>query len=83
MRYEKKFFNEKLKIDPVSGAFTITDRKNIKDTYTIAYLPQISYKAIADIGITLSVAIFDGKGDNLFANLKDYDMFMFNMKYIF
>ncbi len=36
-----------------------------------------------DVEITLSAAIFDGKGDNLFANLKDYNMFMFKFKYSF
>jgi len=83
MRYEKKFFNEKLKIAPIGGAFIITDWKNIKDNYAIAYMPQVIYKATDDIEITLSSAIFDGKGDNLFANLKDYNMFLFKLKYDF
>ncbi len=83
MRYEKGFFNEKLKIAPVGGAFIITDWNNIKETYTIAYIPQVVYRATDDIEITFSAAIFDGKGDNVFAYMKDYDMFMFNMKYSF
>jgi hypothetical protein len=83
MRYEKKFFNEKLKIAPIGGAFIVTDWKKTKDNYAIAYIPQITYKATSDIEITLSAAIFDGKGDNLFAKLKDYNMFMFKMKYSF
>lgn len=83
LRYEKSFFNQKLKIAPVSGAFIVTDWNDIKNSYTFAYLPQITYTATADIEMTLSVAIFEGKGDNLFANMKDYDMFMFRMKYSF
>ena len=83
LRYEKSFFNNKLKIAPASGAFIVTDWGNIKDTYTIAYLPQVTYTATPDTEITISAAIFDGKGDNLFANMKDYDMFMFKMKYSF
>jgi hypothetical protein len=83
IRYEMKFFNEKLKIAPIGGGFIVTDWNKIKDNYAIAYLPQISYKATDDIEITLSAAIFDGKGDNLFANLKDYNMFMFKLKYNF
>jgi hypothetical protein len=83
LRYEKRLFSDKLKIAPVSGAIIVADWKNIKGSYTIAYLPQISYTATPDIEITLSMAIFDGKGDNLFANLKEYDMFLFNMKYSF
>jgi predicted RND superfamily exporter protein len=33
--------------------------------------------------LTLLPVIFDGKGDNVFANLKDYNMFMFKLKYSF
>ena len=83
MRYEKKFFNEKLKFAPIGGAFIVTDWNKIEDNYAVAYMPQVSYKATEDIEITLSAAIFDGKGDNLFANLKDYNMFMFKLNYSF
>jgi len=83
VRYEKKFFNEKLNIAPIGGAFIVSDWKKIKDNYTIVYVPQISYQATPNIKITLSVAIFDGKGDNMFAGLNDYDMFMFNINYVF
>jgi hypothetical protein len=83
MRYEKKFLNDKLKIAPAGGAFIVTNWSEIKDNYAIAYIPQVSYNATDDIEISLSAAIFDGKGDNLFANLKDYSMFMYRMKYIF
>lgn len=83
VRYEKKFFNDKLKIAPIGGAFIVTDWKKIKDNYAIAYMPQISYNATDDVEITLSSTFFDGKGDNLFANLKDYNMFWFKLKYSF
>jgi hypothetical protein len=83
LRYEKNFFNEKLKVVPISGAFIVTDWNKIKDNYAIVYMPQVSYKATDDVEITLSAAIFEGKGDNLFANLKDYNMFMFKLKYSF
>jgi hypothetical protein len=83
MRYEKKFYNDKLKIAPIGGAFIVTDWNKLKDNYAFAYIPQFSYNATDDIEITLSAAVFDGKGDNLFANLKDFDMFMFKMKYCF
>lgn len=33
--------------------------------------------------ITLSTAIFDGTGDNIFANLSDFNMIMFKLKYSF
>ena len=83
MRYEKKFFNDKLKVAPLGGAFIVTDWGNIKDNYAIAYIPQLSYNTTDDVEITLSAAIFGGKGDNMFANLKDYNMLIFKLKYSF
>jgi hypothetical protein len=83
LRYDKGFFNEKLKIAPLSGAFIVTDRNNIKENYAFAYIPEITYQATANAQISLSVALFDGKGNNLFANMKDYDMFMFKLNYSF
>jgi len=83
LRYEKKFFNDKLKIAPVGGGFIVTDWNKIKDNYAIVYMPEVSYKATDNAEITLSTVFFDGKGDNLFVNMKDYDMFMFKLKYSF
>ena len=70
-------------IAPIGGAFIVSDWKNIKDNSTIVYVPQISYKATDDIEISLSLAVFDGKGDNMFSQFNDFDMFMFKMKYNF
>ncbi|MFA5849014.1 MAG: DUF1302 family protein [Bacteroidales bacterium] len=83
MRYEKKFFNDKLKIAPLGGVFIVTDWGKIKDNYAFAYIPQLSYNATDDVEITLSASIFGGKGDNMFANLKEYNMFIFKVKYSF
>jgi len=83
LRYEKTFFNEKLKIIPIGGGFIVTDWGDITENYAIAYLPEISYKATPNAEIALSASIFDGKGDNLFAGLKDYNMLMLKMKYSF
>lgn len=83
LRYEKDLFNEKLKITPIGGGFIVTNWNNIKDNYALVYMPEIAYKATINSEITLSSTIFDGKGDNLFSNLKDYNMFMFKMKYSF
>jgi hypothetical protein len=83
LRFEKKFFNEKLKIAPIGGGFIVTDWNNIKDNYALVYMPEVSYKATDNAEITLSTVLFDGKGDNLFANLKDFNMLMFKMKYSF
>jgi hypothetical protein len=83
IRYDKGFFNDKLKISPLSGAFIVTDWKNISENYAFAYMPEIIYKATVNSEISVSVVLFDGKGDNLFSNMKDFDMFMFKLKYAF
>jgi len=81
MRYEKKFFNEKLKIAPIGGGFIVTDWNKIKDNYALVYVPEIAYKATDNAEISISTAIFSGKGNNLFGKLNDYDMF--KLKYNF
>ncbi|MBN2521772.1 MAG: hypothetical protein JXB24_00780 [Bacteroidales bacterium] len=83
LQYEKKFFNEKLKIAPIGGGFIVSDWNELKDNYALVYMPEITYQATANAEITLSTVIFDGKGDTMFANLKDYNMFMFKLKYSF
>jgi hypothetical protein len=83
LQYEKKFFNEKLKVAPVTGAFIVANWNEIQDNYALVYMPEISYKATVNAEITLSAAFFDGKGDNFFSNLKDYNMFIFKLKYNF
>jgi len=83
LQYEKSFFNDKFRIAPIGGGFIVTDWNNIKNNYALVYMSEIAYKATINSEITVSTAIFDGKGDNLFANLKDYNMFMFKLKYSF
>ena len=83
LRYDKSLFNDKLKISPLSGAFIVTDWTAIKENYALAYMPEIIYKATVNTEISLSTVFFDGKGDNLFANMKDYDMFLFKLRYAF
>jgi hypothetical protein len=46
-------------------------------------MPQVSYNATDDMEMTLSAAFFTGKGDNMFANLKEFNTFMFKAKYSF
>ncbi|MBN2519671.1 MAG: hypothetical protein JXB17_04135 [Bacteroidales bacterium] len=83
MQYEKKFFNEKLKIAPIGGGFIVSDWNDLKNNYALVYMPQIGYQATANAEIRLSTFIFDGKGDNMFVNLKDYNMCMVKFKYSF
>lgn len=83
LRYEMNFADGKLKVAPIGGGFIVTDWNNIKDNYALVYMPEIVYKATINTEISLSTVIFNGNGDNLFANLKDYNMLMFKIKYSF
>ena len=83
IRLEKKFFEDKLKIAPVGGGFIVSDWSDVGNNYALVYIPEISYMATDNAEITLSAALFNGKGDNMFASMKDYNMMMFKLKYSF
>lgn len=83
LQYEKNFFNHKLKTTPLGGGFIIADRKDIINNYALVYMPEIAYQSSINSEISLSTVIFSGKGNNLFAGLKKYNMLMFKFKYFF
>ena len=81
--YEKKFFDDKLIIRPIAGGFIVSDWEDIGNNFAIIYTPEITYQATDNAEITIGTAIFEGKGKNMFANLSDYNMFMFKLMYSF
>lgn len=82
-RYEQSFLNEKLTVTPIGGGLIVTDWTNISENYALVYTPEVKYKATVNSDIVLSCVIFEGTGNNLFATLKDYGMFVFKLKYNF
>ncbi len=83
IQLDKKFFDDKLKIAPLAGGYIVSDWGDIQNNFAIIYVPSIAYMATDNIEITLSTAIFEGKGENVFTNFAEYDMFMLKMKYSF
>jgi hypothetical protein len=83
VRYEKKFLSDKLKIAPIGGGFIVSNWDDVENNYAIVYIPEISYMATDNAELIISAAIFDGKGDNIFSGLKDYNLMMFKLKYSF
>ncbi len=83
LQYEMRFFEDRLKVMPLSGGFIVSDWKNIKNNYSLIYAPGFSYMATDNAEITLSTPLFFGKGDDIFAQFTDYNMFMFRFKYSF
>ncbi len=83
IRYQMKFFDDKLKFTPIGGGFIVSDWDDVENNYALIYAPELSYMATDNAEIILSTALFDGKGDNMFAKLTDYNMLMFKLKYSF
>ncbi len=81
--YEKKFFEEKLTFIPLAGGFIVSDWSDISNNYALIYAPQLKYHATDNAELALGVYLFDGKGQNAFANLKGYNMMTFSLKYSF
>ncbi|MCK5823754.1 MAG: hypothetical protein KAG95_07105, partial [Bacteroidales bacterium] len=83
VQLERKFIDDRLKVAPLAGGFIVSDWEDVENNFAIVYVPEISYMATDNAEISLSTAIFDGKGKNMFANLSDYNMMMFKLKYSF
>ena len=72
-RFEKKFFNDKLKVVPLGGVVTVTDWGNMKDNYGIAGTPEITYYPSDNVELILGAFIMYGEGDNMFSRIQDQD----------
>jgi hypothetical protein len=83
MFLEKTFVDDKLKVAPLGGGFIVSDWSDIKNNYALIYMPEISYRATDNAEISMTAAIFSGKGDNVFVNFNDYNMLIFKLKYSF
>ena len=83
MGYEKKFFNDNLKIVPLAGGFVVADWNDIQNNYAIIYAPTISYFPNENTEINFGVRLLEGKGDNTFAKVTGKDEFVFSLKYSF
>ncbi len=83
VQLDRKFFDDRLKISPLAGGFIVSDWKDVGNNYALVYVPNVSFMATDNAEITLSTALFKGKGDNMFANLSDYNMMMLKLKYSF
>jgi len=72
-RFEKKFFDDKMKIVPFGGVIEVNDWGNLKNNYGIAGNPEITYYPTDNIELTLGSFIMYGKGDNMFSRIQEQD----------
>jgi len=83
LRLEKTFLNGSLLLAPVSGALAITDWDDPGNNYGFVLAPEARYMPVDNVEITFGAFILDGKGTNLFGNLKDKDEFFVKIKLSF
>ena len=72
-RFEKKFFNDELKIVPFGGAIAINDWDNIKNDYGFVGNPEITYYPSDNVELILGAYWLEGKGVNMFSQIKKND----------
>jgi len=82
-RFEKKFFNDELKIVPIGGVVAINNWDEIKNNYGLAGMPEITYYPSDNVEITLGAFLMEGKGYNMFNRIKDLDEFYLKAKVSF
>lgn len=81
-KIEKKLLNDDLKLELRAGAET-EDIDTIEDGYGFALVPEISYRPVDNLELTLGVYLFWGKGDTFFERLNGEDQLYFETKFSF
>ncbi len=81
LHFEMKFFDEKLIIAPTDIFATVYDWNDIENNYAYVYMPSITYQATDNAKFEIGARIIDGKGNGLFANIKDKDQLYIKAKY--
>lgn len=83
MRLEKKYMHDAIKVVPFGVALTIPDWGDIENNFGIAGGPELDYYPIDALEISLGAYLIDGKGQNIFAQVKDLDEVFVKVTYVF
>ena len=78
----KNFFNDELKLELRGGA-EAEDIDTHEGSYGFAVVPEISYRPVDNLELTLGAYLFWGKGDTFFERLKDENQLYFETKFSF
>lgn len=81
--FERKFMNDRLKVNFLSGGAEFKALKNIKSNYAFIYNPQITYNPVDNLEFIIGGRIIDGKGKTTFSKLSDRDEIYLKVKYSF
>lgn len=71
---ERNLWGDQFLLRPVAGGFVIDDWKNIRENFALFYTPEIAFRGIDNLELSLGAFIFGGRGRNIFAGFKDKDM---------
>ncbi len=82
-RLEKSFFDDKLKVLPLTVIFSVSEWSDIPNNYGLAWVPEIQFFPSDSLELDLGCYILHGSGSNLFNNLKDNDALFFKAKVSF
>jgi hypothetical protein len=74
LAFERSFFGDRLLVRPLAGGMAISEWDKPVSNYALFYTPEITWKGIDNLELGLGAFFFDGKGDNIFADLRDYNM---------
>lgn len=82
-RIENSYLNDELTIVPLGFAITVSDWDDAGENYGIAGMPEISYRPADNVELTLGAVILEGKGDNMFSDMKGNDEIFFSAEVSF
>ena len=80
---ERKFMNDKLTFNFLSGGIEFKRGKDIKNNHAFIYNPQVSYSPIDNIELIVGGRIIESRGKTTFGRLSDRDEIYFRVKYSF
>jgi len=83
MGLEKKFFEDKLNVKPITLAAEIKDFDNIAQNYALIYSPMLTYKPYDNVELNFGAILISGKSNTSFGQLQDKDTLFVNAKYFF
>ncbi len=83
VRFEKKLFNDAIKLVPFGAAITISDWHDVKHNYGFAGGPELDYYPLDALEISMGAFLIDGKGDNIFSKVKNFDEAFVKITYSF
>ena len=71
-KIERKFLNDELSLS-LAGSFETKDIQNLKNSQGGGLVPEISYRPIDNLELTLGVYLFWGDRETLYGRWKDQD----------